>query len=401
VTTSSPVSETVTTIAGSRFPRGEEEQLAAQGAQATAQEIAQQPAVWREVSDLLAQRDGAIRAFVDPLLALPDLRIVLSGAGTSAFVGEVLAPALARALGKRVDAVATTDVVSNPREVFAQDVPTLFVSFSRSGDSPESAAATQLADRCLCSVHHLVVTCDPDGRLAREHRSAATSLVLLMPAEANDRGFAMTSSFTSMLLATWLVLAPSQTPGSNQLVERLATAAEQVLDASPRISQVAGRGFERIVYLGSGSLGGLARESALKMLELTAGGVVSYFDTSLGFRHGPKAVLHDRTLAVVFLSNDDYTRRYDEDIISELVEGLDPRQVIVLAARETDAVPVDLRVTGLDDVSDALLALPYVVVAQLLALRFSVGRGVTPDNPFPDGEVNRVVRGVTVHPLPS
>jgi tagatose-6-phosphate ketose/aldose isomerase len=137
------------------------------------------------------------------------------------------------------------------------------------------------------------------------------------------------------------------------------------------------------------------------MLELTAGRVVSFFDTSLGFRHGPKAVLDDRTLAVVYLSNDIYTRRYDEDIVAELGEALGPQHVLVVAAQDSDSVPVGLRISGLDDACDALLALPYAVVAQLLALRFSLDRGLTPDNPFPDGEVNRVVRGVTVHPLPT
>ena len=400
MTTSSPFSAATTSTAGARFPGGEEERLTARGAQATSNEIAQQPAVWREVSAMVTEREHAVRDFIDPLLALADLRILLTGAGTSAFAGEVLAPALTRALGRRVDAVATTDVVSNPREVFAEDVPTLLVSFSRSGDSPESAAATQLADSCLRSVHHLVVTCDANGRLARDHESSATSLVLLMPAVANDRGFAMTSSFTAMLLATWLVLAPKEAQGPEKLAERLATAAEQVLCESRMLSELAGRGYDRLVYVGSGPLGGLARESALKMLELTAGRVVSYFDTSLGFRHGPKAVLHDRTLAVVFLSNDAYTRRYDEDIVIELGQALGPQHVLVVAARDSDSVPVGLRVSGLDDAGDALLALPYVVVAQLLALRFSLDLGLTPDNPFPDGEVNRVVRGVTVHPLP-
>jgi tagatose-6-phosphate ketose/aldose isomerase len=386
-------------VAGVQFPGGEADQFAARGAQATSSEIGQQPAVWSDVAALLSEREREVRDFIDPLLALPDLRILLSGAGTSAFVGEVLAPALTRALGRRVDAVATTDVVSNPREVFAENVPTLFVSFSRSGASPESAAATELADTCLRSVHHLVVTCDGNGLLAREHESSTGSLVLLMPAAANDRGFAMTSSFTAMLLATWLVLAPTRGPSSDQLVARLAAGAEQVLGESARLSELAARSYDRIVYLGSGPLGGLAREAALKMLELTAGQVVSFFDTSLGFRHGPKAVLNDRTLAVVFLSNDPYTRRYDEDIVTELGEALGPQHVLVVAASESESVPVGLRVSGLDDADDAVLVLPFVVVAQLLALRFSLDRGLTPDNPFPDGEVNRVVRGVTVHPL--
>jgi tagatose-6-phosphate ketose/aldose isomerase len=370
------------------------------GAAATYGEIMQQPAVWREVAGMLAGRSAEVAAFLGPLLARPELRIVLAGAGTSAFAGEVLRPALERSLGRRVDAVATTDIVSNPRDVFAEDVPTLLVSFARSGDSPESVAATRLAQQCLSSVHQLVLTCNPDGQLAREHAGSSSSLVLLMPPTANDRGFAMTSSFSSMLLAAWLVLSAVGDPAD--LAERLAVAAEQVLAESDVLTGLAARGYDRVVYLGSGPLGGLARESALKLLELTAGEVVSYHDTPLGFRHGPKAVLRERTLVVVYLSNDEYTRRYDQDIADELRTAIGSENVLVVAAGDGDpAVGADAwRIGGLGDVSDAVLALPLAVVAQVLALRFSLQLGRTPDNPFPDGEVNRVVQGVTIYPLP-
>jgi tagatose-6-phosphate ketose/aldose isomerase len=368
---------------------------------ATWREIGQQPAVWRELAATLNARAAEVRAFLDPLLARPDLRIVLTGAGTSAFAGEVLAPALARSLFRRVDAVATTDIVSNPLEAFAEDVPTLLVSFGRSGESPESLTATQLADQCLSDVQHLVVTCNPDGQLATDHAGSPSALVLLMPAATNDRGFAMTSSFTSMLLAAWLVLLPVTDP--LDLADRLAAAAEQVLRRSDRLSDLARRGYQRVVYLGSGPLAGLARESALKLLELTAGRVVSYYDTSLGFRHGPKAVLGDRTLVVVYLSNDPYTRRYDEDIAEELRQAIGSENVLVLAGHggPGSGEPSVWHVSGLEHQHDAALALPLVVVAQLLALRFSLELGLSPDNPFPDGEVNRVVQGVTVHPLVS
>jgi tagatose-6-phosphate ketose/aldose isomerase len=371
------------------------------GAASTYREITQQPAVWREVAGMLAARSAEVAAFLEPLLARPDLRIMLSGAGTSAFAGEVLRPALERSLGRRVDAVATTDIVSNPRDVFAEDVPTLLVSFARSGDSPESVAATRLAQQCLDPVHQLILTCNPDGQLAREHAGSSSSLVLLMPPTANDRGFAMTSSFTSMLLAAWLVLSPAA--DRTDLAERLAAAAEQVLAEADLLADLAARGYDRVVYLGSGPLGGLARESALKLLELTAGEVVSYYDTALGFRHGPKAVLRERTLVVVYLSNDGYTRRYDEDIAEELRAAIGSENVLVVAAEDGDsAADAEVwRIRGLDDVSDAALAMPLAIIAQLLALQFSLELGRTPDNPFPDGEVNRVVQGVTIYPLPA
>jgi tagatose-6-phosphate ketose/aldose isomerase len=152
------------------------------------------------------------------------------------------------------------------------------------------------------------------------------------------------------------------------------------------------------VYLGSGPLAALAQESALKLLELTAGGVVSYHDSPLGFRHGPKSVLNDETLAVVFLSADPYTRGYDLDIVGELRAALDPSRVLAVAADAPDDVDA-LILPGLTGVDDGFLAVGYVVVAQILALSFALGVGTTPDNPFPGGSVNRVVQGVRIHDL--
>jgi tagatose-6-phosphate ketose/aldose isomerase len=364
---------------------------------ATGREIAQQPAMWRRVAaDLAADRE-ALDGFLAPLLALDDLRIVLTGAGTSAFAGELLAPALGAHLRRRVDAVATTDIVSNPREVFAEDVPTLLVSFARSGDSPESVAATVLADRSLRAVHHLIVTCNAGGELARVHGLAERSFVLLMPPETHDEGFAMTSSFTSMVLATWLALAPDAQ--SAETVERIAGAGTAMLDErADDVAALAARGYQRVVYLGSGPLAALARESALKVLELSAGAVVSYFDSSLGFRHGPKSVIDGRTLAVVYLSNDAYTRQYDEDIALELRRLMGDENVVVIGARPAERLDGVWMVPGLDAAPDVLVSLAYVVVAQLFALGTSLFLGLTPDSPSPSGQVNRVVKGVTVHP---
>jgi tagatose-6-phosphate ketose/aldose isomerase len=369
---------------------------AAQGL-ATATEIAQQPSLWRAVRETAEIRSAAIRGFVDPLLGRPELRIVLTGAGTSAFAGEILAPSLTSGLHRRVDAVATTDLVSNPGQYFAEDLPTLLVSFARSGDSPESTAATRLADEFLTECHHLVVTCNPEGALARQHAASTRSLVLTMPAGANDTGFAMTSSFTCMTLSVLLALAPGLLTGD--AVERLAEAAEHLLvEGTDLATAVTGRGYGRIVYLGSGPLRGLAQESALKMLELTAGRVATWFDSPLGFRHGPKAVIDERTLILVFISGDPYTSRYDWDIVTELRALVRSENVIAVtgggASGGVDGPGAPHR---LDDLDDAARAIRLVVIAQILALHHSLGLGLTPDNPFPSGAVNRVVEGVTIH----
>ncbi len=385
--------------------------LDGQGEGWTAGEIRQQPRLWRELAGTLAARQARTDGFLHPLLSRPELRVILTGAGTSAFAGELLAPELARRLGRRVDSIATTDLVSNPREYLAEDVPTLLVSFARSGDSPESTAAVRLAEQCLTECHHLVITCNEAGALARAHVEAPRSLVLVMPAGSNDRGFAMTSSFTCMVLAALLSLGNALTPGDALTadepdvdasgVERLCRAAEQVLHDGPaRTKELARRGFHRIVYLGSGPLKGLARESALKTLELTAGRIGTWFESPLGFRHGPKSVIDAGTLVVVFVSDDPYTRRYDLDIAAELRPSTGLGQLVVVTGTPVDDLDAQqlwqLATAGLGDAAGALV---YVVCAQLLALSLAVRLGGDPDNPFPSREVNRVVQGVTVHPL--
>lgn len=359
---------------------------------ATILEISQQPDAWREVA---ANLGGAAHEFLAPLLSLPDLRIVLTGAGSSAFIGEIAASALRRHLGRRVEAIATTDIVAKPLDHVERATPTLLVSFARSGNSPESVATTALVDSLADNVWHLVLTCDPSGALGGAHEGRTDSFVVCMPERTNDTGFAMTSSLTSMLLACLLLMGPAETCDA----AALADAAQYMLEQHDDIRELARRKKHRIVYLGSGSLQAVARESALKLLELTAGEVDTYFDSPLGFRHGPKSVLDLDTLVVVFVSTDPHARQYDLDIVAEIRGQLGPDALIAISA-----VPIPqshgpvVVVPGLANLDDAAVALPYLLFAQYLALFSSVEYGKTPDNPFPSGEVNRVVHGVTIYP---
>ena len=361
----------------------------------TGREIAQQPDVWRATAQVVSDRRAAVDELVRAALADPTTRVVLTGAGTSSFAGEVLAPELSRLLARPVEAVATTDVVSDPTAVTAGARPVLLVSFARSGNSPESVAAADQLEDLVPVLHHLVITCDGGGDLARRWEGRERSVVLTLPPATNDRGFAMTSSFTSMALAALLC------SGAEVDVEALAGAAEDVLGRVEDLATaLAVERPDRLVYLGSGALKGLAHESALKCLELTAGGLVALGESSMAFRHGPKSVLDAATVAVVYLSGDPYTRAYDVDIAVELVAALGGDRVVVV---DHEGVPGARlwQVPRGAGWSDALWALVAVVPAQAAALACSLARGLTPDDPFPGGEVNRVVQGVVIHPLPQ
>ncbi|MEX2961183.1 SIS domain-containing protein [Microbulbifer sp. TYP-18] len=358
--------------------------LRTQNGEHTAREIAQQPDVWLGTAELVQQQRGQLDSWLKPLLERRDLRIILTGAGTSAYVGETLAPYLTRVMERRVEAISTTDLVSNPQGYLLRQQPTLLISYARSGNSPESVGAYDLADRCVDECYHLVITCNRDGKLAARARSGHNSYSLMMLAETLDQSFAMTSSFTAMLVGTLEVFAP----GTGQ-VETLAGNTRTLLETRlDMVRTLAQRDFRRVVFLGSGGLKGIATEAALKMLELTAGQVDCNAESPLGFRHGPKSMLNESTLVLLLQSNDSYCRGYDDDLLEELRRD---------GTTEWISCPADLVDTrGLED---AWLALYYIVFAQLLAFYKSLALGITPDNPCPTGEVNRVVQGVTIYPF--
>lgn len=376
--------------------------LSRAGALHTAREIEQQPSSWARTLALVRERRAQLDAFLAPLLARPGLRIILTGAGSSAFIGACLAPTLSRRLGRAVLAIATTDLLSGPREYLAPDVPTLLVSFGRSGASPESLAVVELGERLLAECHQLIFTCNQQGTLYRRCQGRARSLALLLPPETHDQGFAMTSSFTSMMLAALLAFGDGDAAAEAQSLARLDKGAHEVLtrhhDTLRSLAEVE---YSRVVYLGSNALTAIAREAALKLLELTDGQVVASHESSLGFRHGPKTIVTGDTLLVLLLSNDPYTRRYDLDLLHELREDGRAGAVLALSAQEYGAGSLgrSLQWAGLAEARDWELAFPYVVCAQLYGFYRALRLGNKPDEPSVSGTVSRVVRGVTIYPL--
>jgi len=368
----------------------------------TAREIEQQPSSWRRAQAYLVENSARISRFLEPVLAIRECRIILTGAGTSAFVGASAAPALSRLLGRQVEAIATTDLVSAPDQYFRRDIPTLLISFARSGNSPESVAAVDLAESMIDRCSQLVVSCNADGSLYRRCARRGNWLALLMPEETNDRAFAMTSSFSSMLLSVVSIF--SGIDGFTNKLERLSSAVEGLIrQRNDEIRQIASNKHSRVIYLGSNGMKGLAQEACLKLLELTDGAVMTMYESSLGVRHGPKSMLNDDTLVVVFMSGDEYTRKYDTDILNELVADGQVKKIVAVTAATADEQtrPVFFTIDSLGECTDLELLFPYIVFAQLYAFHHAVIVGNRPDHPSASGTVNRVVKGVTIHPYPG
>jgi tagatose-6-phosphate ketose/aldose isomerase len=354
----------------------------------TAEEIAHQPALWDELSTLLQDGRERVAAFLGDYLANPLQRVILTGAGSSAYVGEIIADELNAAWPAQVRAIATTTLLTHPELYIESGAPTLLVSFARSGDSPESLAVVELVRELVPDARLLNITCNAEGRLARDSAGDRNAFNLMMPAASCDRGFAMTSSFTCMLLAALAVL------GKDDQVERianLARLAEQAMAAwEAPVAALAASEAGRVVYLGSGPLEGLAKESALKLLELTAGRVPAMANTPLGFRHGPKSVLNADALVFVFGSAKPLAQRYEADLVDELRrDGVAGR---ILSIGPGGDIGIDV-----PNWPDAWLAPLWLLVAQQVALHQSAALQLRPDNPFASGTVNRVVKGVTIY----
>ena len=370
----------------------------------TLSEIYQQPATWKKTCDQIRANKDALKKFIDQVITCEDFDVILTGAGTSEFVGNALFPALTKGLNFKVKSYGTTDLVATPEAYLSRTKPTLLISFGRSGNSPESVGAIDVAEAVCDHVFHLFVTCNKNGALSKRADTTGNCFAINLTDETHDQSFAMTSSYSTMYLATYLCFHLDDLDAAIADVEKVMAAGQSFLDGKFGVAQkiVDEYDFNRIVYLGSNCLKGIAQESALKMLELTAGRVVTMYDTPLGFRHGPKSIIDDNTITVVYLSDDPYTRQYEVDLIKEMSGQRKGNKIVAVMSKVDDAVAALVDYTVVYDLEGAtasvLLGLDDILFAQTLAVLKSLSMKITPDNPCPTGEVNRVVKGVTLYP---
>ena len=381
-----------------------EEKMKETTATFTLSEIYQQPATWEKTCRQIKEHKDELQKFIDQVIKCEDFDVILTGAGTSEFVGNALFAHLSQLLDHKVKSYGTTDIVATPEAYLSRTKPTLLISFGRSGNSPESVGAVDAAESVCDNVYHLFVTCNKDGALSKRAAETHNCYAINLTDETHDQSFAMTSSYSNMYLATYLCFHLNELPEVFTKVQAIAEAGQSFLDKGYGVAQdiVDSYDFKRIVYLGSNTLKGTSQESALKMLELTAGRVVTMYDTPMGFRHGPKSIVDDTTLTVVYLSDDAYTRQYEIDLLKEMSGQRKGNKIVAVMSKEDETVKAlaDYTVVfGLkEDYENILLGLDYIMFAQTLAVLKSLSLQITPDNPCPTGEVNRVVKGVTLYP---
>ena len=365
-------------------------------------EILQQPQTWRQTYQLVRRRSTEIEEFLSSAgLPATPLNVLLVGAGSSDYIGKSVCALLQKQWSRNVQAVPSTDLLTNVEDYVLPDVDYLWISFSRSGDSSEGVAVLEDALAAHPRIKHIVVTCNENGTMARlGNRDNVLSLVL--DDAVNDRGLAMTSSFSNMVIAAQALAHIKTLDAYGRVVESLASSASMVL---PEIVSMCQRlvdgGFTRVCFLGTGALKAAAIESGLKVMELTGGRVVGLTESFLGLRHGPLSAIDPDTLVVAFLSASERRRAFELDLVQEICAKKLTEKCLIISPNDLSGAAGSfenkLCLELPEGISDLYLPPLFVLAGQLLGLSASVREGLRPDEPSPDGAISRVVMHVTIH----
>lgn len=368
----------------------------------TKHEIEGQPELWIETLKSL-QSNIHIQKFLKPLISKKHLNVILTGAGSSAYIGESVEHLFRFNNHTATKAISTTTLVTHFKTYIDTSVPLLLISFARSGNSPESIAAIDIAETHCEEVYHVAITCNKSGELAKQIQNMSNGLAIILPPATEDKGLAMTGSFTSMILAATLLSDFNTLNGHKPVIDQIVKQAKNVIKScSASLKEITHEYFDRIVFLGSGPLQGIAKESHLKVQELSDGQIIGKFDSFLGFRHGPKAVVNQNTILVFLFSTEEEVFRYENDLVKQIInDGIAKRCIGVFCKKElADGLDLDQKIIfDLDETaqSSAYNTMLYVLPAQIIGLLKSVNLGLNPDTPSENGVISRVVKGVTIY----
>lgn len=377
-----------------------EQEKLSRGVMYTPQEIWQQPETWANTYARVKAQRGEIQTFLAKTLA-DSPTVYLIGAGTSDYVGRTLTSVLRQKWHCDVIAIPSTELVTNMENYVLPGHSYLWISFSRSGDSSEGVGVLEMALQRYPEVQHLVVACNEHGKMPQICRGRENALVLVLDDTVNDRGLAMTSSFTNMVLAGQCLANLSQLDTYQTILRDLQLMGTRMLQNAEVAESVSRLRCRKACFVGSGALAATATECALKLLELTAGSIHAMSESTMGLRHGPMSALDNDTLVVCFLSNDEQRRKYEIDLLQEINAKQLGRVKVVIAPSGNQQLThlcdylINLEAPG--DFPDDYRTPVDVIFGQMLGLFSSLDAGLQPDHPSPNGTINRVVSNVNIY----
>jgi glutamine---fructose-6-phosphate transaminase (isomerizing) len=337
---------------------------------ATLAETVSQPQAWQlELAQL--QRSPLVQEILEKTGKSVEWLFV--GCGSSFYLAEAAAFSWIKLTGMRARALPASELLLFPN--LAQlNVPGLqAVIISRSGSTSEAIGAAGVLRKDF-RVPTLGITCTANSVLEN-----ACGLTLTI-ANAPEKSLVMTKSFSTMLMALQYLAARKSGDGEFiSAMNRMATHLE------PRMEELAAQvrtfvnahSFEDFVFLGQGPFHGLAREGALKVMEMSCS--YSQFFHTLEFRHGPKAIVTPETCLTFFLS--DATQETEAEVLGEMKEMGGVTMAICNRATDKLRWASDLLVEYNFVGNELALLAGFVVPCQLFGFFTGTQKGLNPDCP--------------------
>jgi glucosamine--fructose-6-phosphate aminotransferase (isomerizing) len=246
---------------------------------------------------------------------------------------------------------------------------TLFVTVSRSGETTETIRALEHFQAASMG-DIIVVTCYPESRLAQ-----LAQYVISVP-DAQEKSVAQTRSFSNMLLAViWLISRniPSDLPAV------FAEVGQQLIAENVAMAERIGRdkSIERLFFLGSGPMYGLANEAMLKMKEMSLSYSESFHFHE--FRHGPMSMVDGHSLIVGLISDSARAQQYT--LLREM-KALGARTLGLQDMGDPKAAEaLDDQVLFRSGIAEIWRAPFYLPILQLMAYERAIHKGLNPDLP--------------------
>src|SRR4029077_17757333 len=181
--------------------------------------------------------------------------VYLVGAGTSDYTGRAISYLLRKNWQCEVIAVPSTDLLTQMEQLILPGRKYLWISFSRSGDSSEGVAVLEKARERYPNIHHVVISCNANGRMLKESAGDPKTLGICMIDEANDRGLAMTSSFSNMVIFGQCLAHIASLEAYKPVLKKLVAAGRSLLPrAADCAAALAKQEYKKAFLVGSGPL---------------------------------------------------------------------------------------------------------------------------------------------------
>ncbi len=327
----------------------------------TREEIFSQPEAWQGALEVLKQQSQKLRDYFREAACR---QVIFTGCGSTYYLSLAAAPIFQELTGISARALPASEIWLSPHSSYTSTEATLLVAISRSGETTETVRACE-SFNALKGGKIVTLVCQADTQL-----SNLGALNILLPSGV-EKSIAQTRAFSTLYLGA-ISLGAIWADGNEALanLERLPSIARKIISEHWPKAQAYGKNLEldRVYFLGSGGRFGLACELNLKMKEMSLTHSEAFH--FLEFRHGPKAMVNQKTLIIGLLSGKSVI--HENAVLKDMKEL--GAEIITIGENNADITFN----SGLEEVRRNVLYLPF---GQMMAYERAIAKGLDPDRP--------------------